>query len=137
MIKKWLIKLSQFSNTRKLLLCFTISLLIFVIAALLHLDAIAVITGFTSIALTIILFLAFMMRFSKDEPPIPLTDFSKVEGIEKYEKGKLYQLYMDESGRCVSFMMYEMMTPSEQQYVDWLELQATKLQILKENSTSL
>ena len=124
MIKKWLIKLSQFSNTRKLLLCFTIFLFIFIITALLHLDIIAIIAGFISIALTIILLFAFLIRFSKDEEPLPLADFRKVENITNPEYSKLYDVYFKETGRTVN--------RTEKYYINWLELQATKFIVLNE-----
>ena len=65
-IGRWFKKLSKYPNTLRLLLCFIIFLFIFIITAFLHLDTIAIITGFTSIILTIILTLAFLMKFSDD-----------------------------------------------------------------------
>jgi len=65
-IKGWFKELSKYPNTQRLLLCFIIFLSVFIITALMHLDTVAIITGFISIILTIILTLAFLMKFSDD-----------------------------------------------------------------------
>lgn len=102
-----------------------------VISILLDNDKLGAIFILFSLLWVCILAFLYMVKDFSDKKPLPLTDFRKVEGIEAYSKIKLYELYMEETNRCVSYMMYEMMTPSEQQYVDWLELQATKFLILK------
>jgi len=97
------------------------------------LDIIAIIAGFISIALTIILLFAFLIRFSKDEEPLPLADFRKIENVNTSNKKILWEKYYKETKRSVSKSMYLLALPDELQYIEWLELQATKLQVLKDN----
>ena len=74
------------------------------------------------------LILAYLLDEYKDEEPLPLTDLRKVENITEPNYSKLYDVYFKETGHTAN--------RTEKYYINWLELQATKFLILKQDDSS-
>jgi len=130
---KTLEKFSKLSHS-KILGILTLFLIIsFILASLLNWETIKIIIGITTIWILIVLLLAYLLEEYKDEEPLPLADFRKIENVNTSNKKILWEKYYKETKRSVSKSMYLLALPDELQYIEWLELQATKLQVLKDN----
>ena len=121
---KTLEKFSKLSHS-KILGILTLFLIIsFILASLLDWETVKMIIGIFTIWTLIMLILAYLLDEYRDEEPLPLTDFRKVENITNPEYSKLYDVYFKETGRTVN--------RTEKYYINWLELQATKFIALNE-----
>ena len=79
------------------------------------------------------LLLAYLLEAYKDEEPLPLADLRLLDKPVKVDREKLISQYENETKRSMPRSMYLLALPDELQYIEWLELQATKLQVLKDN----
>ena len=130
---KTLEKFSKLSHS-KILGILTLFLIIsFILASLLNWETIKIIIGITTIWILIVLLLAYLLEEYKDETPLPLTDLRLLDKPVQVNRVKLISQYENEMKRSMPRSMYLLALPDELQYIEWLELQATKLQVLKDN----